>query len=116
MLGEAAPPRPHSPEPWALDRNDDRIILDAEQRLVAVTTMPEDTVRILAAVNAVQGMSPDGLAARPLLECLQALFELTRYHRDPKFREATDKNAGFEKLLARCDAAWGAFGEDSFRH
>lgn len=118
MTGEPAQPapqRPHSPELWTQDRKDPRMVIDAEGRLVAVTTTREDADRIVAGVNAARGLPASGLGAGPILDRLQALFELCRYHSDEKFRELIDKDGGVDALFARGDTAWRAYGEESFR-
>ncbi|MCA1580028.1 MAG: hypothetical protein LC796_01290 [Acidobacteria bacterium] len=115
MAPEPAPPRAHSPEPWTSDRKDPRMVMDAQGRLVGVLTTPEDARRILAAVNATRGLPDAGLDAAPVLAGLQSLFDICRYHSDPKFRESADKDGGLEKLLASANAGWQPFGRESFR-
>lgn len=104
----------HSPEPWEVDRHDAKAILDAEERLVAVTTSREDARRIVAGVNAAAGSPEPGLAAGALFEAAQVLFEICLYNEDMKFRNHVDRHGGFKRLLARADKAWRAFGEDVF--
>ncbi|MEP6802789.1 MAG: hypothetical protein ABJC07_12655 [Acidobacteriota bacterium] len=115
MASEPAPPRAHSPEPWICDRNDPRMVMDAEGRLVGVMTTPEDARRILSSVNATRGLPRAGLEGGPVLEGLQSLYDLCRYHSDAKFKETCDKDGGLEKLLSRANAGWLAFGRESFR-
>lgn len=104
----------HSPEPWGQDRKDPRTVVDAQARLVAVTTMSGDAERILAGVNATRGLALPGLTAAPLLEAIQVLYEICRYNSDTRFRNSVDRRGGFEALLARANAAWRAFGEENF--
>lgn len=104
----------HSPEPWEVDRHDAKTILDAEERLVAVTTSREDARRIVAGVNAAAGSPEQGLASGALFEAVQVLFEICLYNEDMKFRNHVDRRGGFKQLLARADKAWRAFGEDAF--
>ena len=91
------------------------MVLDAEGRLVGVLTTPEDARRILSSVNATRGLPGAGLEGGPVLEGLQSLFDICRYHSDPKFKETADKDGGLEKLLARANAGWQTFGRESFR-
>ncbi len=115
MASEPAPPRAHSPEPWISDRKDPRMVMDAQGRLVGVLTTAEDARRILSAVNGTRGLPGAGLDGPPVLDGLQSLFDLCRYHSDPKFKESADKDGGLAKLLASANAAWQAFGRESFR-
>src|SRR5580765_1721031 len=48
----------HQPEPWA---QDGRYILDASGWTLASTRFPADARRIIAAINAVQGIPTDAL-------------------------------------------------------
>jgi hypothetical protein len=108
-------PESHSPEPWGQDRKDVRTVLDAQARLVAVTTMSGDAERIVAGVNATRGLALPGLAVAPLLDAFQILYEICQYNSDTRFRNFVDRRGGFEALLARANAAWRAFGEESFK-
>lgn len=107
--------RSHSPEPWRQDHKDRKTILDAQSRLVAVTTMTEDAERLVVGVNATRGLESAGLGEAPLQAAMQVLYEICRYHGDVKFRNHVDRRGGLEDLITRANAAWRAYGEESFQ-
>ncbi len=112
MAGPAA--KAHSPEPWRQDHKDRKTILDAQSRMVAVTTMVEDAERLVVGVNATRGLDGGGLAGSPLRAALQVLYEICRYQEDIQFRNHVDRRGGIEDLIARGNAAWRAYGGESF--
>jgi hypothetical protein len=103
-----------SPAPWSQDHRDPKTILDSLSRLVAVTSLKADAERIVAGVNATDGLGNDGLAAAPLRAAMQVLFEICQYNSDTAFRNHVDRNGGMAAVLVRAESAWRAFGEDSF--
>lgn len=92
---------PRSSEPWKRDRTDPRIIMDSEERVVAVASAGDrEARRIVAAVNAVRKISTDALEEGIIERGLECLYKVHRYKTEEAFRDEADRSGGLDEIFA----------------
>jgi len=105
----------YAPEPWIQDDQDPRVVNDRQGQIAALAVSPENALRIIASVNAVQNVSSKSLEEGIVSEGLQCLYLLCRYHCDEEYKSRLDREEGFQKILARGNTLWGPAGSPTFR-
>lgn len=91
----------HTAEPWSQETPHDHLVIDGAGYLAADCARPEDARRIVACVNACEGISTEQLDSwasmgRPILQSLKEL-------KDEADREAEQCDALFDALLTAID-------------